>query len=421
MGCREARRSNASDEGGESSVLTARVPLKPSHRAAVPPFAVMSILNRVAQLRAHGQEIISLCAGEPSQGAPSGVRRRAAELMVDRTPLGYTETFGIKPLRREIAAHYRRWYSLDVDEDQVALTTGSSGAFLLSFLAAFDHGDRVALTRPGYPAYRNILASLGCQVVELACGPAERFQPTVEMLEQAHRAAPLAGLVVASPANPTGTMIASDHLAELASWCRDHEVRLVSDEIYHGITDSTVAASCAWEHDREAIVISSFSKYWGMTGWRLGWALVPAELVAVFDALAGNFALCPPVPSQHAAIAAFTDESYREADAAVAAFADARAIVLKAIDDLGWTGVAPADGAFYVYAGIGNQLGPHPDSESWCEALLDEHGVALTPGTDFDQRDGATAVRVSLAAGPEAVAAALIRILRFQQSLESCR
>ena len=143
----------------------------------------------------------------------------------------------------------------------------------------------MALTRPGYPAYRNILASLGCQVVELACGPAERFQPSVEMLEQAHAAAPLAGLVVASPANPTGTMIARDHLAELATWCRDHEVRLVSDEIYHGITDRTVAASSAWEHDREAIVISSFSKYWGMTGW-LGWSLVPADLVTSFDALA---------------------------------------------------------------------------------------------------------------------------------------
>jgi len=377
----------------------------------------MSILNRVAELRAQGREIISLCAGEPSQGAPADVRRRAAELMVDRTPLGYTETFGIKPLRREIAAHYRRWYSLQIPEDQIALTTGSSGAFLLSFLAAFDQSDRVALTRPGYPAYRNILASLGCQVVELACGTAERFQPSVDMLEEAHAAAPLAGLVVASPANPTGTMIDRHRLAELAGWCCDHEVRLVSDEIYHGITDHTVEASCAWEHDREAVVICSFSKYWGMTGWRLGWSLVPADLVSDFDALAGNFALCPPVPAQHAAIAAFTEESYREADAAVGAFADARAIVLEAIDDLGWTGVAPADGAFYVYAGIADQLGPYPDSESWCEALLDQHGVALTPGTDFDRLHGGTAVRISLAAGPEAVAAALIRILRFQQDL----
>jgi aspartate/methionine/tyrosine aminotransferase len=391
--------------------------MKPAQRAAVPPFAVMSILNRVSVLRAQGREIISLCAGEPSQGAPADVRRRAAELMVDRTPLGYTETFGIKPLRREIAAHYRRWYSLDIDEDHIALTTGSSGAFLLSFLAAFDHGDRVALTRPGYPAYRNILASLGCQVVELACGPAERFQPSLAMLRQAHAAAPLAGLVIASPANPTGTMIDRDRLAELAGWCRDHEVRLVSDEIYHGITDGTVEASCAWEHDREALVISSFSKYWGMTGWRLGWSLVPTDLLSAFDALAGNFALCPPVPAQHAAIASFTEESYREADAAVAAFADARAIVLDAIDDLGWTGVAPADGAFYVYAGIADQLGPYPDSESWCEALLDQQSVALTPGTDFDRLDGGTAVRLSLAAGPEAVATALIRILRFQQGL----
>src|SRR5215207_1757731 len=169
MGSREARGSNAS-EGGESGVLTVRVPFGPASRAAVPPFAVMSILNRVAELRAEGRDVISLCAGEPSQGAPSDVRRRAAELMIDRTPLGYTETFGIRPLRREIATHYRRWYSLDVDEDQIALTTGSSGAFLLGFLAAFDQGDRVAMTRPGYPAYRNILASLGCQVVELACG-----------------------------------------------------------------------------------------------------------------------------------------------------------------------------------------------------------------------------------------------------------
>jgi len=403
----------------KSSGLLAHRAMKPSSRAAVPPFAVMSILNRVAQLRAQGREVISHCAGEPSQGAPSDVRRRAEQLMVDRTPLGYTETFGIRPLRREIAAHYRRWYSLEVDEDQIALTTGSSGAFLLGFLAAFDHGGRVALTRPGYPAYRNILASLGCEVVELACGPTERFQPSVKMVEQAHAAAPLAGLVVASPANPTGTMIVPDQLAELGAWCRDHGVRLVSDEIYHGITDHTIAASCAWEHDREAIVISSFSKYWGMTGWRLGWSLVPADLLGAFDALAGNFTLCPPVPAQHAAIAAFTDESYREADAGVAAFADARAIVLDAIDDLGWSGVAPADGAFYVYAGIAAQLGPHPDSESWCEALLEEHGVALTPGTDFDQRDGGTAVRISLAAGPEAVAAALIRILRFQQSLKT--
>ena len=287
----------------------------------------MSILNRVARAACPGsgghlalcRRAVSGCAvGRPASGRRADGRPYAAGLHARPSGSGRC---GARS-RHTTGAGTR----LDVDEDQIALTTGSSGAFLLSFLAAFDHGDRVALTRPGYPAYRNILASLGCEVVELACGPAERFQPSVEMLEQAHAAAPLAGLVVASPANPTGTMIAPDHLAELAAWCRDHEVRLVSDEIYHGITDRTVAASCAWEHDREAIVISSFSKYWGMTGWRLGWSLVPADLVTAFDALAGNFTLCPPVPAQHAAIAAFTDESYREADAAVAAFADARAI-----------------------------------------------------------------------------------------------
>ena len=391
----------------------------PSARAEVPPFAVMSILNRVAELRASGRDVISLCAGEPSQGAPSGVRRRAAELMADGTSLGYTETFGIRPLRQLLAQHYRRWYDLAVPVEQIALTTGSSGGFLLSFLAAFDVGDRVAMTRPGYPAYRNILTALGCEVVELGCGPREQFRPSIEMLERAHAARPLAGLVIASPANPTGTMLAPDLLGAISGWCAEHGVRLVSDEIYHGLTDGRVPARCAWEHGRDALVVSSFSKFWGMTGWRLGWTLVPADLVTAFDALGGNFALCPPVPAQHAALAAFTDASYREAEAAVQGFAEARALLLAAVDDLGWSGVAPADGAFYVYADIAGQLGPHPHSHAWCAALLEREGVALTPGSDFDTVDGHTAVRVSLSAGPTAVADALTRILRFQDSLRS--
>ena len=380
----------------------------------MPPFAVMSILTRVAELRAQGREVISLCAGEPAQGAPSAVRRRLAELMSDRTPLGYSETFGLRPLREQIAGHYRRWYDLEVPVEQIAITTGSSGAFLLAFLAGFDHGDRVAMTRPGYPAYRNILASLGNEVVELDCGPEEDYRLRVELLDNAHTGSPLAGLVIASPANPTGTMIGSDRLADLTRWCVDHQVRLVSDEIYHGITGGGSPGSCAWSHDRSAVVVSSFSKYWGMTGWRLGWALVPEDLVGPVDALAGNFALCAPVPAQHAAVAAFTEPSYAEAEAAVTAFADARALLLAAVDELGWTGVAPADGAFYVYADISAVLGRYPDSSTWCAALLEEQGVALTPGTDFDPVHGGTAVRVSLAAGPDAVAAALVRIRRFQ-------
>ncbi|HEY5847194.1 MAG TPA: aminotransferase class I/II-fold pyridoxal phosphate-dependent enzyme [Microlunatus sp.] len=388
--------------------------MKASERSQVPPFAVMSVLQRVAELRARGRDVISLCAGEPSQGAPSDVRRRAEEVLADRRHLGYSETFGIRPLRVELARHYRRWYGLEIQPDQIALTTGSSGAFVLAFLAAFGPGDRVALTRPGYPAYRNILSTLGCEVVELDCGEEVRFQPTAALLAAAHEQAPLAGLVVASPANPTGTMLAPDQLAGLVTWCREHDVRLISDEIYHGVTFTGSVGTCAWQFDPRSIVISSFSKFWGMTGWRLGWCLLPSELVAAVDALAGNFALCPPVPAQHAALGAFTDQSYAEAEAAVREFADARVVLLAAIDRLGWSKVAPADGAFYVYADIGHVLGPHVDSEAWCAALLDFEGVALTPGTDFDRVHGRTAVRLSLAAGPEAVAAAVVRILRFQ-------
>jgi aspartate/methionine/tyrosine aminotransferase len=193
-------------------------------------------------------------------------------------------------------------------------------------------------------------------------------------------------------------------------------VRLVSDEIYHGITASGGTGDCAWSSDRDALVVSSFSKFWGMTGWRLGWCLVPDDLRASIDALAGNFALCAPVPAQHAAVAAFTEASYAEAAAAVEEFDDARRVLLDALPRLGWGAVAPADGAFYVYAELGAALGPHPDSVAWCAALLESEGVALTPGADFDTVRGGSAVRISLAAGPEAVATAVGRILRFQQA-----
>ncbi len=387
---------------------------RPSLRGAVPPFAVMSILQRVAELRAAGRDVVSLCAGEPSAGAPTDVRTRMSSLMAGDVPLGYTETFGIRALREALAGHYARWYGLDVDPDAVAVTTGSSGAFTLAFLAAFDAGDRVALARPGYPAYRNILTALGCEVVELDCGPEQRYQPDVASLAAAHARAPLAGLVLASPANPTGTMVSGPQLAALTRWCRSHGVRLVSDEIYHGITASGEVGSCAWDTDPSALVVSSFSKFWGMTGWRLGWCLVPPDLRPAFDALAGNFALCAPVPAQHAAVAAFSERSYTEAAAAGRTFDAARSVLLGALPTLGWGAVAPADGAFYVYAELGAALGAHVDSVAWCAALLEEQGVALTPGTDFDTVRGGSAVRVSLAAGPAAVAEAVARIHRFQ-------
>ncbi|HLS63882.1 MAG TPA: aminotransferase class I/II-fold pyridoxal phosphate-dependent enzyme [Ruania sp.] len=394
----------------------------------------MSILDRVAQLRAGGRDVISLCAGEPEGGAPPDVA--AAAIEAHRAgDLGYTSALGPRELRDAVAGHYRRWYGLDLTGDDVAITTGSSGAFQLAFLAAFEPGDRVALASPGYPAYRNILTALGCQVVDIPCGVAERFQPTPELLTAAHARAPLAGLVLASPANPTGTMVPREELAALTAWCDAHDVRLISDEIYHGITypanpaspaspaspaDSADPAApdargvSAWESSRTGVVVSSFSKYWGMTGWRLGWMLLPADLREAIDALAGNLALCPPVPAARAALAAFSEDSYAAADARVAELASTRARLLDLVPSLGWGPVAPADGAFYLYADLGQALGTHPDAVAWCRALLESQGVALVPGIDFDPTGGSRFVRLSFGAGTQAVTAAIERIQEFQ-------
>lgn len=376
----------------------------------------MTVLDQVATMRAAGRDVISLCVGEPAGGAPSTVNEAAAKLHAAGRVFGYTSALGIWPLREALAQHYRRWYGLDVDPSQVAVTTGSSGGFLLTFLAAFEAGDRVALARPGYPAYRNILTSLGCEVVDLQCGPEVRFQPTVELLAAAHAEHPLKGLILASPANPTGTMVSRDELAALVKWCDDEGVRLISDEIYHGVTYPVGGhrGTSAWELGRESVVVSSFSKYWGMTGWRIGWLLLPPGLVGAVDALAGNLALCPPAPAQYAALEAFNDESYAECDAEVAAFAEARELLLAAEPRLNWGVSAPADGAFYYYADLGPQLERWESSGAYAAALLDEAGVAVTPGRDFDAALGSRTVRLSFAAGAPAIAEAIERIVAFQ-------
>lgn len=396
--------------------------LKVAERAKVPTFEVMSILDRVATLRASGREVISLCAGEPSDGAPTAVSARAAQIHAAGTPMTYTPPLGIRELREAIAGHYKRWYNVDVSPNNIALTTGSSGAFMLLFLASFNAGDKVALARPGYPAYANILRTLGIEVIELAAGPESRYQPSIELLEAAwEEHGELDGLMLASPANPTGTMVSGTELGELTAWCKERGVRLISDEIYHGIDYPEAGAEArrsisAWELDRDTVVISSFSKYWGMTGWRLGWALVPDDLIGTVDALAGNVALCPPAPAQYAALAAFSEESYVEAEQRVAQFATARAALLAAIPRLGWGECAPADGAFYLYADLGPKLGSFPDSSAYCAALLEAEGIAIVPGIDFDRVDGGTRVRLSFAAGLNAVENAIEGILRFQQT-----
>jgi len=393
--------------------------MKVSRRSHVPPFAVMQVLATANERRAAGHDVLNLCAGEPSTGASDVVREKAAELL--RTAdLGYTESMGVPALRREIAGHYRRWYDVEVDPARIAVTTGSSGGFLLAFLAAFDVGDRVALARPGYPAYKNILAALGCEVVELDCGPDTRYQPTVSQLMEAYYEGGLDGLVVASPANPTGTMLPPAELAALARWCDEHDVRLISDEIYHGIAYSTDVqqATAAMYTDSGAVVVNSFSKYWAMTGWRLGWLVLPDELVGPVDALAGNVALSPPALAQHAGVAAFSPAGYAAAAENVARYAASRAALLDRVDELGWRPVAPADGAFYLYgnvAGFRDAVGG--DSVTYCRRLLAEADVAITPGADFDVVAGGDWVRLSFAAAPDVVSRAVDRIVAWHRTL----
>ncbi|MCW2826466.1 MAG: aspC, partial [Marmoricola sp.] len=356
----------------------------------------------------HG-DLVNFVAGQPSTGAPKAVREEAKRLL-DEELLGYTVATGVPGLREAVAAHHRRTSGIDVTLDDVVITTGSSGGFLLAFLAAFEVGDRVVMARPGYPCYRNVLAALGCEVVEIDCGPETRFQPTVAQLEAVE--GPIAGLVIASPANPTGTMLLPDDLDAIARWCEDSGVRLVSDEIYHNITygDAGLHHRSAWHTSRSGVVFGSFSKYFSMTGWRLGWMLVPEDLRRPVDVLTGNFTICPPALSQYAAIAAFTPESYTELDGHVARYAANRDILLEGLPRLGIDRLAPADGAFYVYADIGHLT---DDSHAWCLRLLDETGVATAPGIDFDTRRGDQFVRLSFAGSSDEITEGLDRLGRW--------
>ena len=378
-----------------------------AQRANVPPFHVMDLLALSAERqRSHG-DLVNLLAGQPSTGAPAPVRAEAVRLLGSGDPLGYTPAIGIVELRAAIADHHRRRYRIDVTADDVVVTTGSSGGFLLAFLAAFDVGDRIAIARPGYPCYRNVLAALGCEVVEIPTGPETRFQPTVEQLVEVHADGPLAGLVVASPANPTGTMLLPEELAAIARWCEETGVQLVSDEIYHGIEYGGGLARGAWETSREAIVFGSFSKYFSMTGWRLGWMLAPSRLLRAVDVLTGNFSICPPVLAQRAALAAFDAASYAELDGHVRRYADNRELLLGGLQRLGIERLAPADGAFYAYADVGHLT---DDSMAFARDVLARTGVAMASGIDFDTVDGGRYVRFSLAGTAADIEEALDRL-----------
>jgi aspartate/methionine/tyrosine aminotransferase len=374
-------------------------------RAGIPPFYVMDVwLAAAERQRTHG-DLVNLSAGQPSAGAPAAVRAAAKEAL-DNTVLGYTVALGIPELRTAIAQTYKLRHDLAVDPADVVITTGSSGGFLLAFLSCFDVGDRVAMASPGYPCYRNILSALGCEVVDIQCGPETRFQPTAQML--ADLDPPVKGVIVASPANPTGTVIPPDELAAIASWCDESGARLISDEVYHGLVyEGAPDTSCAWQTSRNAVVVNSFSKYFAMTGWRLGWLLVPQELQRAVDCLTGNFTICPPVLSQIAAVAAFTTESTAEADALLHHYAANRRLLLDGLREIGIDKLAPTDGAFYVYADVSHLTG---DSLSFCSKLLADTGVAIAPGIDFDTERGGSYVRLSFAGPTSDIEEALTRI-----------
>ena len=376
-----------------------------ARRAGIPPFYVMDVwLAAAERQRTHG-DLVNLSAGQPSAGAPGPVVAAATRALATNK-LGYTVALGIPELREAIADSYSSRYGLAVGCDDVVLTTGSSGGFLLAFLACFDVGDRVAIASPGYPCYRNILAALGCEVVEIECGPQTRFQPTVQMLAELDP--PVRGVVVASPANPTGTVIPPAELAAIARWCDANEVRLISDEIYHGLVyPGAPQTSCAWKTSRNAIVVNSFSKYFAMTGWRLGWLLVPTELRRAVDCLTGNFSICPPVLPQHAAIAAFTPDAIAEAEGHLLQYSANRETLLSGLHQVGLTRLAPADGAFYVYADVSDFT---DDSLAFSERLLAETGVAIAPGVDFDTANGGSFVRLSFAGPTADIDAALGRL-----------
>jgi len=367
--------------------------------AAVDPFHAIAISRLAHKLSAEGRSVIHMEFGQPSTGAPAGAIA-AAHHILDHDPMGYWESSALKA---RIARHYRDAYGVAIDPEQLLLTCGASPALVLALSCRFAPGARVALARPGYVAYRNTLRTLYLDPVEIGCGPAERFQLTaraIARLDPAPR-----GLIVASPANPTGTIIARDEMAAIASVCQARGIHIVSDEIYHGLSYGAPASSML-EHDPNAIVINSFSKYYSMAGWRLGWAVVPPKLIGPARARMGNLFLTPPALAQHAALAAFACEE--ELAGHVHGYARNRDLLLDALPALGLRRIAPPDGAFYIYADIGHLT---DDSLAFCERLLRDTGVATAPGLDFDPVEGHRFIRFSFAISTPLIEEAIARMV----------
>lgn len=376
---------------------------KPSDRRAAPirpqlaaraervsPFIVMDVMNQAAAIERSGGSVVHMEVGQPSAATPASIRAAASRALEDGR-IGYTQALGTDSLRQRIARHYLEAYGVEVAAERVVVTTGSSGGFILAFLACFEPGDRVAITAPGYPAYRNILVALGLEPVAIAVGPQTRFALTPELIARAHAEKPLAGVLTMSPANPTGVVMTPDAIAAVAAECRRLGLWYISDEIYHGLTYDAPATT-ALAADPEAIVVNSFSKYYCMTGWRVGWLVVPERLVRPIERLQQNLSISVPFLSQIAGEAAL--DATAECEAIKAGYAANRAYLLQALPEIGLGDFLPVDGAFYIYIDIGRHSN---DSMQFCREALVEAGVAITPGLDFDEERGARTVRLSFA------------------------
>jgi aspartate/methionine/tyrosine aminotransferase len=380
----------------------------PSARSDVPPFMVMDVMAAAARIEAAGGRVIHLEVGQPAAPAPASAIAAARAALAAR-PLGYTETLGIPTLRARIARHYADSYGVAIEPARIAVTTGSSAGFILAFLALFEPGDRVAVALPGYPPYRHILKALGCEPVAIETGAATRWAITPDLLLAAHRAAPLKGVLIASPANPTGTMMAGEALRDLIDAAEGEGIRFISDEIYHGL-DYAFAAETAARWSDSAVIINSFSKYFCMTGWRIGWMVVPEPLMRTIDRLQGNLAISVPTLSQIAAEAAF--EGRAEMEAVKHGYEENRQILLAGLPQAGFAQFLPVDGAFYLYADVSRFC---DDSFEFSQRMLAETHVAATPGIDFDPVHGRQFIRFCYAGASADMHEAVERIAAWRK------
>lgn len=361
-----------------------------AQRADIASFIVMDVMQAAADREAMGERVIHMEVGQPATAAPKAALRAVAERL-EREPLGYSLALGLPELRTRIATLYQHWYGIDLPMERVVVTTGSSAGFILSFLALFDVGATVGLPNPGYPCYRHILSALGIGSHLIETGPETRWMPTADDVDNAATAHGLKGLLLASPSNPTGTMLTPERLEEIVRVCDQRGMWFISDEIYHGLTYGQPEAT-ALQYSDDAIVINSFSKYFSMTGWRVGWMVVPERLVRPIERLAQNLYIAAPTVSQIAAIGAF--DGIEELEANKTVYATNRDLLMAGFAEAGFDTIVPADGAFYLYVDVSAYT---DDSLAFTRTMLAETGIAATPGLDFDPVRGNRFVRFSYA------------------------